>query len=441
MKTLQFLILALIITTSCLRAEADKKQPSEPSAKKDKKAEALAPFTAKLTPLKGTVPAQWRIIWKGDASSQATISWSTLEKGGTHTLFYSTTDQKADLAKYEHKQDCQRNGQYNLHHRKKEEGPACFFHHAIIKDLQPSTKYYFVLKSDKETSRQFYFITAPKKGTNFTIMQGGDSRSSAVIRCKINLMIAQLALADKSILAMAHGGDYTGDGVFWGGWSGWLSHHELTTGSDGRVLPIIPTKGNHDHGPNYLNIFDFPSKEPLWYTTTLGSVAWVSLDTTSSKTPEQVKWLEPELKRLRPQSTWLVTSYHSPMYPAVKTEAKKASRYAPFFPPLFDKYNVDLACECDGHCIKRTIPIRAGKADSTGVTYIGEGGFGAPQRTPKTDLWYIKGGAVGKGSHVMRLDFTDKALRIRTILLDGKIFDDHSLTVRDRSDLRLVIND
>ena len=97
---------------------------------------------------------------------------------------------------------------------------------------------------------------------------------------------------------------------------------------------------------------------------------------------------------------------------------------------MFDKYNVDLACESDGHCIKRTIPRRGDKADPTGVVYIGEGGLGGGQRPTKADLWDLQGGVVGSQHHVMRLDFTNEELRIRAILLGGEVFDDHSLKVR-----------
>ena len=156
-------------------------------------------------------------------------------------------------------------------------------------------------------------------------------------------------------------------------------------------------------------------------------MAVVTLNTNAAGGGDQAAWLEGELKRLRPQTKWLVTNYHRPLFPAVK----RPSGLAHIWAPLFEKYNVDLACESDGHCIKRTVPIRDGKKDPTGVTYIGEGGFGVRQRDPKGDHWYLKeGGIVGKGHHVMRLDFADDTLRIRTILLGGEVFDDHSLKVR-----------
>ncbi|NQZ58973.1 MAG: metallophosphoesterase family protein [Lentisphaeraceae bacterium] len=407
-----------------------------------------------MTPFKGSTPAQWRIIWTGDTARAACVSWSTAEAGKKHVLHYGEVDKKLATEKYQFHQTCQRNGKYTLHKdedknptdvvdkkgekgkkKKKRKGrkiikvdPA-FYHHAKIQGLKPSTRYYFVIESDGQISKRLYFKTAPASGTDFSIIHGGDSRSGHSARCRMNLRMAAQVEAMPEIIALAHGGDFIVKGGIWSQWRLWLSQNELTTCSDGRVLPIIPTRGNHDGGPIYREVFNIDPKQSDWHTTNLGKdVALVTLDTNVSAGGEQKKWLEKELTRLRPQSKWLITQYHRPLYPAVK----KPARHAQFFCPLFDKFNVDLACESDGHCIKRTVPIRNGKADPTGVTYIGEGGLGVGQYKPKPDLWYLKGGKVSRGHHIMLLGFSDEKLRIRTILMDGSTFDDHSLNVREK---------
>ena len=243
----------------------------------------------------------------------------------------------------------------------------------------------------------------------------------------MNQMIAETVEKSPEVIALAHGGDYINNGRHWQQWRLWLSHHELTTGKDGRVLPIIPTRGNHDSGPLYKKVFNVDPKGPDWHTTQLGNdVAIVTLNTNVPGGGAQSEWLKSELKRLRPKSTWLLTQYHRPLYPAVKN----APPHTQIFAPLFDQYNVDLACEADGHCIKRTVAIRNNKADPTGVVYIGEGGLGVGSRNPKSDLWYFKGGKTGKGHHFMLLDFTPQTLRVRTLLLGGKVFDDVTLKAR-----------
>ena len=408
-----FLTLMLLAVLS-VGAQSKKKKES-----KDK--QEIIKLTSKLTPLKGSTPAQWRVIWTGDAAREATISWSTAVAGKSHKVYFGET---AKLGKV---QECQRNGEYTQDKKEKGKLEQAFYHHAVIKGLKPSTKYHFVMESDGTKSKPFYFITAPEKGTGFSIIHGGDSRSGHTARCKVNVMMADLIDKNPKIIAFAHGGDYIVSGRKWQQWRLWLSHHELTNGKDGRVLPIIPTRGNHDGGPLYKEIFNVDPKNPDWHTTSVGTdVAIVTLDTNVSGAGKQKDWLESELKRLRPKSTWLLTQYHRPLYPAVKGPPA----HTKIFCPVFDEYKVDLALEADGHCIKRTVPIKANKADPTGTVYVGEGGLGVGQRKPKTDHWYLKGGVTGSEHHVMVLDFSESALRIRTILLNGKIYDDHSLKVR-----------
>jgi len=138
-------------------------------------------------------------------------------------------------------------------------------------------------------------------------------------------------------------------------------------------------------------------------------------------------WLEKELKTSRPKHRWLLAQYHRPVYPAVKSPSSALLSWV----PLFEKYNLDLSCEADGHNIKRTVPIRNNKHDETGVVYIGEGGLGVPQRTPKTDRWFLKSpGMADKGHHVFVLTFTPKELIGKCVLEDGTIRDSFSRPVR-----------
>ena len=112
------------------------------------------------------------------------------------------------------------------------------------------------------------------------------------------------------------------------------------------------------------------------------------------------------------------------MYPAVKTPAPHAA----VFCPLFDKYNVDLALESDGHCMKRTVPIRDGKKDPNGLVYLGEGGLGVGQRKTDPNRWYFQnGGKTGSDHHVVQIDLHSAELRARFILMDGSAWDDHTI--------------
>ena len=413
----QFLALSLLAVPFAASAEppAMPDIPIEDIPKVE--VEDLIPY---MTPLKGTTPAQWRVTWTGDASTEATISWTTAEKGSKHRVLYGTDPDNLDIV-----QERKPEGMMEVQE-------TITFHHVRLSELEPDTNYYFVMESDGVRSKTLYFRTAPASGTGFSILAGGDSRSGHTDRCRMNLLIAAHARDNRDILAFAHGGDYI-DTSGWSLWRIWLSQHELTTAPDGRVLPIIPTKGNHDRaGTLYERVFGLESKHAdktgkgsAAFTTRIGKdVALITLNTNHAAS-KQAPWLEDQLSKLRRETKWLLVQYHRPMFPAVKGPAKQA----PIFVPLFEKYKVDLALESDGHCIKRTVPIRNGKKDPTGVVYMGEGGLGVGQKKPG-GRWYLEGGMRGSDHHFMVLDFTNETLRIRTYLMNNKVYDDHTLKVR-----------
>jgi Purple acid Phosphatase, N-terminal domain/Calcineurin-like phosphoesterase len=369
-----------------------------------------AAFAARWTPLEGTRPAQVRIVWTGDPATEATVSWTTAEAGMRHRVLYDVVSHAADGA-YASDVATHRDGPYTRSEH--DDAPTAFFHHARLAGLRPATTYRFRVESDGRRSRELCFTTAPDDDRPVSILVGGDSRSGWRERCFVNSAIAALCAADDGLLALSHGGDYVLHGDRWDDWTRWLSHQELTTTAGGRVLPIVPTRGNHDYGPLFDEVFDAPGGAGLdYFTTRLGpSVTLITLNSNLSAAGDQLAWLESQLAAAR-GSRWILASYHRALYPAVKTpgEAK------PFWVPVFEHYGLDVALESDGHCIKRTLPIRGDAPSADGTVYLGEGGLGVPQRTPHTDLWYLQPpGMVTNGHHVMRLDFAPGALRVRTL--------------------------
>ncbi len=365
-----------------------------------------------------TRPVQWRVIWKDHPAHQATISWSTARRGKLHRVL--VTSGNGDEARVV---ECHRNGPYT--------GGNAFYHHARLADLQPSTRYDIVLESDGQRSPKMYFVTAPDDDRPIHLLFGGDSRSGRQARQQINRMMAQMATRDPSIIAFAHGGDYVVTGHRFDLWDAWLSDHELTVTADGRLVPIIPARGNHDSGKLFDEVFDFPVGDTNYYALNLtAQVRLITLNTNISAGGDQAQWLADELQRSRPRHRWLLAQYHRPAFPAVKIPGAARRHWV----PLFEQYHLDLACESDGHVIKRTSPIRNEKFDPTGVVYIGEGGLGVTQRTPDVKRWYLQPpGVVGRGHHVQLLQFSPTGLRCQTILHGGQVFDDVTLKPRERS--------
>jgi hypothetical protein len=376
-------------------------------------------------PLKGVKPAHWRVTWTSDPAHEATISWSTAKAAKKYIVRYREKGSQAKHSTVAAEMGRFTGGETEL-----------YYYHARLNELEPATSYEFQIFSDDERSPEFYFLTAPDSDRSFSILHGGDSRSDRKARGRMNQMIAKMVAkstqnknANDDIIALAHGGDYIVNGRKLEQWSAWLSDHELTIGEDGRMLPVIPTRGNHDKGELFNQVFGFPGGDLNFYAVNLSSqVRFVTLNTETSTAGKQAKWLSRELGKSRPENRWLLTQYHRPAYPAVKAPGTALQSWV----PLFEKHNVDLVCESDGHNIKRTVPIRGNVQDKTGVVYIGEGGLGVAQRTPKPERWYLQPpGMSDSANHVFLLTFGKKKLSGICIRLDGSIADRFSLDQRE----------
>ncbi len=371
----------------------------------------------------GTQPAQWRMVWKGDPATQALVAWNTRESGQSHLVRFRS---KSDGAAAFEERAATKSGEYS--YRRQDELPL-FYHYVELEQLQPATEYELEMVSDGHVSPRFYFRTAPDGAADFSLLFGSDSRSDHPQRRMMNRLLARLVeegarsgTGADDILALMHGGDYVFGGTNLTQWSQWMSDHELTTTSDGRLLPIIPARGNHDRGRLFCEVFGFDARDNHnWYAISFGErLRVVTLNTEASVAGNQADWLRQQLAAARPVHTWLVAQYHQPAYPAVKWPSSALNHWV----PLFEKYDVDLVCEADGHDIKRTLPIRGGKFAEDGVVYIGEGGLGVPQRTPKSDRWFLQSpGMSGSGHHVQRLRFTADAMTYECVLQEGEICD------------------
>jgi len=407
--------LVCVLISFSLAESAEPKTPWLDKKHVEKRMDGLAKVT-------GKGPSQWRVIWTKDPATSATVSWTTASKGKKHQVSFEAHVSDKNVKKQSTVVLSHRDGAYSG-------AGGEHYHHARLTGLKPSTTYRFVITSDGESSPPMHFTTAPADDREFHLLFGGDSRSGHFARAQVNLLMAALAEEDKDLIAFAHGGDYISSGKSWSQWSRWLSQHELTVTASGKALPIIPTRGNHDGGPLYDEIFDSPGSSGKNYFSTKLSpqVALVTLNSEISAGGSQLAWLGKTLKSLRPEVRWLLAEYHRPAWPAVK----KPGSPKKFWVPLFEQFNVDLVVESDGHVIKRTVPIRNEKPDPTGVVYVGEGGLGVSQRRPDRNRWYLKApGMAGAGHHVMRVSFGKKQLDYEVILLDRKVADRTQLRPR-----------
>ncbi len=372
-------------------------------------------------------PKHVRIIWSTNPQSEASIAWSSTSLGKKHVIYYDTEPRKT-LADYRFKKVQDREGAYIGTDKP---STTFYYHHAQLSDLKPWTTHYFTIVGHKGNSQEFHFITAPDNpDQSFKFIAGGDSRSNRVNRRNINKLIAQQAAADKEIIALCHGGDYVDDGTSIHQWMAWLKDHAHCTTPTGRLLPIIPTRGNHEEkGELYNQIFDTPGGKDNYFALLLSpSVLLITLNTNIPTAGVQKTFLDSTLAKHQ-KVRWQLANYHSPVFPAFKPPHFAQMNWV----PLFEKYNLDVAIECDGHLIKRTVPIRQHKHAKDGVVYVGEGGFGVDQRKPDTNLWYLKAPAkTGSDHHIQLFSFDKDTLNFKVLLLGGKEFDNHNFKARKR---------
>ena len=427
MKIKVISILLLLFTVSAQAVQGDFTSEQIPKVQMNQ----ILPL---LTKVEGTVPAQWRVVWSGDPSTEAKISWTTAEAGSEHMVYFGTKPAKGNLKAYTKKQKADKNGQYQGKegHEKDPQEEWAYYHHVNLKGLKPGTRYYFTIKSDNETSREFYFITAPKNVEDYYFLNGGDSRTGHLVRCKMNLRMTQMMEDNPKIIALTHSGDYCHQGGWWSHFRLWLSHNELLTASDGRILPIVPTRGNHEPSLLYADVFDteyfYTTKFPLnTNIITLDSNGSRGITEESPYWPEksQGEWFNKEIAKVGPKSRWLIMQYHAPIYPAVKGRNKTVGAWE----QLFDQYKVDLAMEADGHVIKVSKPIRNKEfGHPEGTYYIGEGGLGAKQRGPKKRPYLDK---VGRGAHVFLIHVTKKNMNLKCVLMDNSVW--HEFDIKPKS--------
>ncbi len=372
-------------------------------------------------------PRHLRVIWRAAPATEAVVAWTTDTAGTQHQLRYKAEDAE-EWTSVASDPALQFEG--TLADR-----PAPFVQSVKLTELQPATKYQIVCESDGQSSDEFYFLTAPDDDRPIALLFGGDSRSGIDARKQVNRMMAQM-VAEQSvtgrpeILALAHGGDFIVNGTNLEQWLVWLDNHELTTGSDGRLLPIVAARGNHDMGPIFNQVFVFPDGDENYYALNLnGQARLATLNTETSTAGNQRDWLESELAANRWNNRWYLCQYHKPAFPAVKVPSGALTNWV----PLFEQFAIDLACEADGHVIKRTPPIKEMSVNPDGVVYIGEGGLGVGQRSPKTRRWYLQdtADACGAAHHVHLLTFDDEQLDCRVIELGGEVFDQFTLEPRE----------
>ncbi|GIV30650.1 MAG: hypothetical protein KatS3mg029_0001 [Saprospiraceae bacterium] len=202
---------------------------------------------------------------------------------------------------------------------------------------------------------------------------------------------------------------------------------QLTISDDGRLTPIVPARGNHEASNQTLvDVFDLPFPN-AWYAFNIGGdlLRVYTLNSMMPAGAEQRQWLEADL-RANAAVRWKIAQYHHPMRPHTSRKVNK-NDLAVHWAPLFERYGVDIAIECDAHVAKVTWPIRLARGnegddgfvrdDLNGTVYLGEGGWGAPLRDADRPRSWTR--ALGSFNQFKWIFVDKNRIEVRFVLTDG----------------------
>ena len=308
-------------------------------------------------------------------------------------------------------------------------------HIVRLKDLKPNTRYYFTIKDTEGFGRTYYFSTVSNSpNERFSFIAGGDSRDNRIVRQKADKLVAKLKAH-----AVLFNGDFTGIDIE-KQWKEWFMDWENSIDTDGRITPLIVTRGNHEHSNKVLvSLFDVPHKK-VFYNTVFGGnlLNLVSLNSEIQKVGPQKIFLRNTLTE-HTNFQWQIIQYHRPVRAHVASKKEMQTQYKNFV-PLFEKHkNVRLCLENDSHTWKVTWPIVSSKEadadegfkrdDAKGIVYAGEGTWGAPLR-PADDKksWTRDADAINQFNWIF---VSKEKIELRTVKYENEA-EVESLTEKNR---------
>lgn len=355
--------------------------------------------------------ARYRCMWREEPSTTMVIGWDQVS-GYNAVLKYDVVDHGGNAKAY----------RYSAKPAAKISAKGMNNHFVRLTHLNPNTTYYFVIQDTEGVSKRLSFRTTPDNpNLRLSVIAGGDSRNHRKARITGNKIVSRL----KPHFVM-FGGDMTA-GDTDKEWVEWLDDWQYTTSSDGRLTPIVVTRGNHEASNNSLvQIFDVATPQ-LYYALTFGGnlVRVYTLNTLIPSGGDQRMWLERDLAANQKVS-WRIAQYHHTIRPHTRSKPERDELLLNWS-TLFNKYKLRLVVESDAHVVKWTYPIKPSRApgsqmgfirdDVNGTVYVGEGCWGAPLRENNDDkTWTRNSGSFNQFKWI----FIDRRkIEVRTVIIDG----------------------
>ncbi len=223
-----------------------------------------------------------RVMFSGNTSKSATIIWDQ-QRGDFKGLYCDTIN--PELSQYKDAKPLTSSNTWKGMHT----------HCIRLRDLKANTKYFFIIKDSEGFGRLYHFYTAPNSSNDqVSFIAGGDSRDNRPVRTKANKLVPKLFAT-----AVLFNGDFIGlDNEKQ--WIEWFADWEKTISIDGRVTPMIVTRGNHElSNKDLVKLFDVPNKKVYYSSTFSGDLLHiVSLNSEIHKFGRQKLFLKQALARV-----------------------------------------------------------------------------------------------------------------------------------------------
>ena len=389
---------------------------------------ALCALTPALTAVASDAfdPPALYLTWQRDPTTTMTILWQTVDEAKTEVYFRLVGSSNAWKA--------------TSGEQRPLPGSVRMMHAVELTGLLSKTDYEFCFWPGE---RAFRFRTMPKDLSQpVRFVSGGDVYHERKWMDAMNELAGRLDPA-----FVVFGGDLayacsSADKVEkMDRWDAYFdSWKQKARTPDGRLVPMIVTIGNHEvlgslyqppeRAAAYYALFPMPG--PQGYNVlNFGNYLSLFLLDSAHTHPiegEQTAWLEQTLAKRR-RVPHLFPVYHVPAWPSYRSDEKGESaklnhKIREHWSPLFEKYGVKVAFEHHDHTFKRTLPIRRGKVDPKGITYLGDGAWGVNLRKPDPDRprWFIA--KTGMVRHLYLVTLYSNNRHVLAINENGQIFDE-----------------
>ncbi|SEK28258.1 purple acid phosphatase family protein [Parapedobacter koreensis] len=239
---------------------------------------------------------------------------------------------------------------------------------ARLTKLAPGSKYHYQVRGERGPLSSVYTFTTEPVSSGFSFNWFGDIHNDSIA----GLVIQQAFERDSAASFSLCSGDLVNTGLHRDDWDRFFHY----PGDVFARQPLMAVPGNHDSQDGlgasmFHSLLDYPPNGPvdfapsgLSYFFRYQNALFVMVDAASFSLEEQATWLVETLASS--QADWKFVVVHFPPFNEVEPYPEMVSRWV----PLLEEQGVDLVLSGHFHYYLRAHPLKAGKKDKAGITYL-----------------------------------------------------------------------